>query len=153
MSFRHAIGTSTPAVEMTVERGRLRLFAQAIGETDPVYTNMQAAHAAGYPDLMVPPTYLFGVELDGPEPFAYIDDLGIDMRAVLHGQQEFSYLAPVYAGDVLRAQSTIVDAFEKKGGALNFLVRETEVTRSGEVVARLRTTVVVRELATAGEAR
>lgn len=153
MSFAHAVGLATPPVEMTVERGRLRLFAQSTGETDPVYTDVDAARRAGFPDLLVPPTYLFGVELEGPEPTGWLDALGVDLRALLHGGQEFTYLAPVFAGDVVQARSTLVDTYEKKGGALKFLVRETEVTRTGNVVARLRTTLVVRELAAAGEAR
>ena len=45
-------------------RGRLRFFAKAIGETDPVYTDDAAARDAGYPDLPAPPTFLFAAELD-----------------------------------------------------------------------------------------
>ena len=56
----HDLQTST----MTIERGRLRLFAKAIGETDPVYTDVEAAKAAGYPDLPAPPTFIFGIELE-----------------------------------------------------------------------------------------
>ncbi|GAA0612023.1 hypothetical protein GCM10009547_12570 [Sporichthya brevicatena] len=152
MSFAHAVGASTPPIAMTIERGRLRLFAHSIGETNPVYTDVDAARAAGYPDLLVPPTYLFGVELEGAEPTGWLDALGVDLRALLHGEQEFTYVAPVFAGELVQARSTLVDAYEKKGGALQFLVRETEVTRAGDVVARLRTTLVVRQIATAGSA-
>lgn len=152
MSFAHAVGRQTSPVESVIERGRLRLFARSIGETDPVYFDVTAAQAAGHRDLLVPPTFLFGLELEGPDPVAWIEDLGVDLRSILHGEQEFTYLAPVYAGDTLRAASTLVDTFEKKGGALKFLVRATEVTRDGTVVARLQTVLVVRELSPVGSA-
>ena len=153
MSFAHAVGRTTPPVETVIERGRLRLFAQSVGEQDPVYTDVDAARRAGFPDLLVPPTYLFGVELEGPEPTGWLDALGVDLRALLHGEQEFTYLSPVFAGDVVQARSNLVDTYEKKGGALKFLVRETEISRADELVARLRTTLVVRELAMTGQTR
>ncbi|HEY9265413.1 MAG TPA: MaoC family dehydratase N-terminal domain-containing protein, partial [Mycobacterium sp.] len=63
-----AIGTQLPAATMTVDRARLRFFAKAIGETDPVYTDVDAARAAGHPDLPVPPTFLFSIELEASDP-------------------------------------------------------------------------------------
>lgn len=53
---------------VTVERGRLALFARVTGQTDPVYTDVAAARAAGHPDLPVPPTFIFGLELEAPDP-------------------------------------------------------------------------------------
>ena len=58
------IGHQLPPSEMVLDRSRLRFFAKAIGETAPVYTDVQAAQAAGYADLPAPPTFLFGAELD-----------------------------------------------------------------------------------------
>ena len=68
MIDRSIVGTEEPARTFDVERGRLRFFAKAIGETDPVYTDVEAARAAGHPDLPVPPTFLFGLELDERGP-------------------------------------------------------------------------------------
>ncbi|MDO8773368.1 MAG: MaoC family dehydratase N-terminal domain-containing protein [Burkholderiaceae bacterium] len=56
----HHTGTSL----LPIERQRLRFFARAIGETDPVYTDVEAARAAGYADLPAPPTFLFSADLD-----------------------------------------------------------------------------------------
>ena len=142
-----SVGTSTPPVTVTVERGRLQLFAKATGQTDPVFTEVGTAHARGLPDLPVPPTFLFGLELTRPDPFEWITDLGIDMRTVLHGSQSFHYGTPVYAGDTLTARSTITDVYVRKGGALEFLERRTDVTRDGEPVAMLQQTLVVRNAA------
>lgn len=139
-----AVGTTTPPVTTTVERGRLRLFAKATGQTDPVYVDVDAARAAGHPDLPVPPTFLFGLELEQPDPFAWIRDLGIDMSTVLHGTQGFVYDALVHAGDELTVESTITGVQSKKGGALELIDRRSEVTRDGVPVAVLTQTIVVR---------
>jgi hypothetical protein len=139
-----AIGTELPPTTHVVERGRLRFFAEAIGETDAVYSDRDAASAAGHPDLPVPPTFLFGLPLDAPEPFRWIADLGIDMRLVLHGTQRFDYHRMAYAGDELVFAPRITDVYSKRGGALEFVVRSTQVTRAGEPIATLTETIVVR---------
>ena len=140
-----AVGRKLPAVTATVERGRLAFFAQAIGETDPVYSDLDAARAAGHPDLPVPPTFVFGLRLAGDDPFGWIADLGIDMRYVLHGTQRFDYHSVAHAGDVLTLSPEITDAYDKRGGALEFVVTNTAVTRAdGSAVANLVETLVVR---------
>ncbi|MEU8900126.1 MaoC family dehydratase N-terminal domain-containing protein [Nocardia sp. NPDC048505] len=139
------IGTVLPAITSTIEAGRLRFFAAAIGETDPVYTDLTAARAAGYADLPVPPTFLFALELDRPDAFAFLARAGVDLRYILHGEQRFTYHAPAVAGDVLIATPRLTDVYSKKGGALEFLVKETAVTRpDGAPVADLRSTIVIR---------
>jgi hypothetical protein len=138
------IGRELPAIHSTIERGRLRFFAEAIGERNPVYTDLDAARDAGYPDLPVPPTFLFGLKLDGDYPLGWIDDLGVDTRFVLHGTQRFDYERMAFAGDELVLQPRITSVFEKRGGALEFIVVSTDVTRGGEKVAVLSETIVVR---------
>jgi acyl dehydratase len=130
-------------VTVTVERGRLAFFAKATGQTDPVYSDLDAAKEAGHPDLPVPPTFFFSLELEAPDPFGYLTGLGVDMRRVLHGEQAFAYRTVVHAGDTLTLRPRIVDVFSKRGGALEFLVKRTEVTRGGEPVAEATTTIVV----------
>jgi acyl dehydratase len=139
-----AIGTTSPPLTVTVERGRLQLFAKATGQTSPEYVDPDAAAALGHPDLPVPPTFLFGLELDRPDPFGWLADLGVELGSVLHGTQSFSYDVPAYAGDQLTVQSTITDVYSKKNGALDFIERRTVVTRDGEPVATLTQTIVVR---------
>ena len=94
-------------------------------------------------DLPVPPTYLFGLELEQPEPFAWITDLGVDMSTVLHGTQSFSYDAMTYAGDTLTVRSSITGLQDKRNGAMQLLERSSVVTRGEEQVATLTQTVVV----------
>lgn len=148
---RSLIGREAPGQTLLVTRSRLLAFARATGQTDPVYTDVDAARQAGHRDLPVPPTFYFSIDLEAPDPFAFLTDLGIDLRAVLHGEQEFTYHRMAYAGDELATRSRITDVYEKKGGALQFLIRETTVTdQDGATVASLRGTTVIRQLPGAG---
>ncbi len=71
--------------------------------------------------------------------------MGIRPSRVLHGEQSFIYHRMAYAGDTLRFESRIADIYEKKGGALDFVVRETRVSRhDGEHIADLRSVLVHR---------
>ncbi|QQX85567.1 MaoC family dehydratase N-terminal domain-containing protein [Cupriavidus necator] len=129
--------TSAPA-------SQLRFFAKATGQTDPVYTDEAAARDAGHPGLPLPPTFLFSLELVNP-PTGWRDELGIKVERILHGEQSFTYHRMAYAGDTLHFKTTITDIYDKKGGALDFVVRETRVTnQNGEHVADLRGVLVQR---------
>lgn len=141
---RH-IGRTLDPITMDVERGRLAAFARAIGEKDPVYSDLDAAKDAGHRDLPVPPTFLFAIELEAADPFAWTNELGIDMRFVLHGEQRFDYHRVAYAGERLTASPRIDDIYSKSGGALDFIVKRTAVTdEAGQPVADLTTVIVVR---------
>ncbi|GAA2902680.1 hypothetical protein GCM10010517_68590 [Streptosporangium fragile] len=144
MRLQDALSVTFPPHDVVVERGRLRFFAKVTGQDDPVYVDVAAATRAGHRDLPVPPTFLFCLEMEQPgDPLAYMSDLGVDLRKVLHGEQRFDYHAMAYAGDTLTFSSRITDAYEKKGGKLTFLVRTTRVTRAGTPVADLSSTIVV----------
>ena len=140
------IGTIFPAVSTLIEKGRLKFFAKATGQTDPVYFDDAAAAAAGYPSLPVPPTYFFCAEMtDVPEPVGWLASIGVNLLHILHGEQRFDYHAMAFAGDTLTFESKIADIYERKGGALDFIVKETRVTNQrGEHVADLRSAIVQR---------
>ncbi|MEJ8845853.1 MaoC family dehydratase N-terminal domain-containing protein [Variovorax rhizosphaerae] len=145
MIDRSFIGHEMPPFSVPVEAGRLRFFAKATGQADPVYSDESAARAAGHPGLPVPPTFLFCLEMEGPNPAAIRDLLGLDYRRLLHGEQSFKYHAPAHAGDVLRFTQRIEDIYDKKGGALEFVVRRTLVdNQRGERVAEMRAVTVMR---------
>ena len=145
MIDRKHIGAELPGHTAEVERGRLRLFARAIGEADPVYTDEAAAARAGFPSLPAPPTFLFTLELEKPEPFEWLGLLGVELSRILHGEQSFAYHAPVLAGDRITFAPRIADIQSKKGGALELVVRETTATnQAGTRVATLRTVIAVR---------
>ena len=141
------VGTTRPGGTLLVTRSRLRLFAKATGQTDPVFVDLDAAKQAGHRDLPVPPTFYFGVDLEVPDSFAYLAEMGIDLSSVLHGEQEFTYHEMAYAGDELTSSSVVVDIFEKKGGALQFLVTDTPIVNAdGTTIVTMRSTLVVRQL-------
>ncbi|KQU89759.1 acyl dehydratase [Variovorax sp. Root318D1] len=145
MIDRRHIGHQLPPFQVEVEKGRLRFFAKATGQTDPVYVDEAAARDAGHPGLPVPPTFLFCLEMEAPNPAAIRELLGMDYRSLLHGEQGFSYHAMAYAGDTLTFRQRIEDIYDKKNGALEFVVRKTRVSNQrDELVAELRCVTVVR---------
>ena len=145
MIDRRYIGHTLPAFSVAVETGSLRFFAKATGQADPIYTDEAAARAAGHPGLPVPPTFLFCLEMESPNPAAIRELLGLDYQRLLHGEQGFTYHATAHAGDTLTFQQRIEDIYEKKGGALEFVMRKTRVTNQrDELVAELRCVTVMR---------
>ncbi len=145
MIDRRYIGHTLKPFSVPVEAGRLRFFAKATGQTDPVYTDTAAARDAGHRDLPVPPTFLFCLEMEGPNPAAIRELLGLDYRRLLHGEQQFNYHAMAHAGDVLSFEQRIDDIYDKKDGALEFVVRRTRVSNQhGALVAELRAVTVMR---------
>jgi acyl dehydratase len=142
------IGRTIPPHSADVEAGRLRLFAKATGETRAEYLDEHAARAAGHGGLPAPPTFVLCLDLETPDPFTWITDMGIDIARVLHGAERFRYFAPVYAGDRLTYSSRIADILQKKSSKKAFVVKETDVTNQhGVKVAEMRATIVVREIA------
>lgn len=139
------IGYTSPRFSTEVERGRLRFFAKAIGETDPIYLDEAAARRAGHPDLPVPQTFFFCLEMDRPAPYGWFEALGIELPKVLHGEQQFTYSRLAYAGDRLSFTSTVTDIYEKKGGLLEFVVQDNAITNQhAERVADFRRVLVIR---------
>lgn len=131
MIDRKFIGHTLPPFTVEVEAGRLRFFAKAIGQKEATD--------------VVPPTFLFCLEMESPDPAAMRNLLGIDYRKILHGEQGFVYHRLARAGDRLTFRQRIEDIYDKKGGALEFVVRRTGVSnQQGEPVADLRCVTVVR---------
>jgi acyl dehydratase len=143
------IGTVSEPRVVEVEKGFLKFFAKATGETDPVYFDEEAARTAGHPAIPMPPTYLFSLQMSHParrgDVFDKTGGLGVDMSKVLHGEQGFTYHRQIYAGDRITITTTTSDIYAKKGGALEFVVQDTRfVNDSGELCAEARQVTVVR---------
>lgn len=145
MIDRKYIGTKSEPLCVDVEPGQLKFFAKATGESNPIYTDLAAAQDAGHRALPAPLTFAFSLNIARPDPFSRFVELGIDLGKVLHGEQHFEYHAPIYAGDTLTLHESIVDIYDKKGGALQFLVTEvTANNQHGDLVVRMLITTVVR---------
>ncbi|MEG0859232.1 MAG: MaoC family dehydratase N-terminal domain-containing protein [Pseudomonas sp.] len=146
MADTSLIGRSLGVTTCEVEKGRLRFFAKAIGETDPVYTDETAARAAGYRSLPVPPSFLMCLEAEGRDTDHIVEDIfGFDLGRILHAEQGFDYHAMAYAGDVLTFATEVLDVYQKKGGALTFVVQQTRVSnQDGLHIADIRSSLVQR---------
>jgi acyl dehydratase len=139
------IGHRLPPSELALERGRLRQFAQAIGETDPVYLALESARAAGYPDLPMPPTFLVAAELESGANEQLLAQLGIPLSKLLHGEQGFTYHRLAFAGDVLTVRSHVEDIYARKQGRLEFVLKASSVVNQRqEPVAELRQLIICR---------
>jgi len=147
MISREHIGRHRRATRQ-VELGQLRFFLSAIGEKEAAF----AALAPGQ-RLQVPPTYLFCLEMiDDPDPLDWLTGMGVNLLHILHGQQRFDYHAPAWSGDTLEFDMCIEDIQEKKGGAMQFILKKTEVrNQHGALVATLSSTVIYRDPAHQGK--
>jgi acyl dehydratase len=139
------IGRTTPPMTFDIEKGRLKFFAKAIGETDPVYSDEAAAKAAGYKTIPAPPTFMFCLEMETNSLWDNIAAMGVPVGKILHGSQSFTYHAPIYAGDRITFETKVSDIYDKKGGALEFIVEDsTAKNQDGVLVGQLQRVIVVR---------
>ena len=139
------IGWRSKPARVEVEKGQLGLFAKAIGEDNSIYVDEEAAKAKGHPSLPAPPTFAFSLALLARSEPHYLDVLGVDIAQVLHGEQSFEYFRAIHAGDVIEISMEIADIYEKKGGALEFIVTHTDATNEhGELCVRQKSVIVVR---------
>ena len=139
------IGAVVSSHTQLVEAGRLRFFAKATGQADARYSDETAARDAGYPGLPVPPTFLFCLDMEAGGSGSVLKRLNIDLGRILHAEQGFTYHRMAYAGETLHFRTIVADIYDKKGGALEFVVRDTRVTnQDGEHVADLRSVIVQR---------
>ena len=142
---KKVIGHEFKPFSTTVEAGKVKLFCKAIGEEDPIYADEAAAKAAGYKAVPVPPTFLQAITNDDPEKGGLLRLLNVDIGLILHGEQHYEYLAPVHVGDKITCQQQVMDIYDKKGGALWFVVQEMEMKdQAGKLVAKGRGVTVVR---------
>jgi acyl dehydratase len=144
-------GRSFPATQpYEVSRVKIAEFADAIGDPSPVYRDRDAAVAAGYPDVIAPPTFPIVVTMAASGQAITDPGLGINYALVVHGEQRFSYARPLRAGDVVTAQSTI-ETIKTLGRNVVMTTRTEVRTVSGEQVCTAFSTLVERGTAGEGE--
>jgi acyl dehydratase len=124
MVHRSFVGLETAEMPIEVEKGRIRQFAAAISESNPIYFDDAAARAAGHPAILAPPTFGFTLSILHPQTFDF-RSMGLELERILHAEQRFEFRAPIYAGDVIRVRARITDTYEKKGGLLDFVCMTT----------------------------
>jgi acyl dehydratase len=141
---RDYVGRAFPASEpYEVTRVKIAEFANAIGDANPVYRDSAAARAAGHPDVIAPPTFAIVVSMAASGTAMADPDLRLNYAMVVHGEQRFSYLRPLTAGDVVTAQPTITEI--RDAGRNVMLTTSTEIrTVTGELVCTATSTLVER---------
>ncbi|MFJ4758337.1 MaoC family dehydratase N-terminal domain-containing protein [Streptomyces sp. NPDC088763] len=138
------VGRSYPPTEpYEVGREKIREFAVAVGDTNPVYTDQEAAKALGHPDVIAPPTFVFAITFAAAGQVVADPQLGLDYSRVVHGDQKFAYTRPVRAGDRLTVTSTI-EAVKTMAGNGILDVRGEVHDEAGEHVVTAWTKLVAR---------
>jgi acyl dehydratase len=99
--------TFEPSAPYEVSRVKIAEFADAIGEPSPLCRDRAAAQAAGYPDVIAPPTFAIVVSSAGSSKVVSDPGLGVNYAMIVHGEQSFAHARPLHAGDVVVAQTTI----------------------------------------------
>ena len=137
-------GRSYPASPpYLVGREKVREFARAVLATSPLNLDPEAARAAGYADVVAPPTFAVVVQEHTLAQLLADPDAGIDFARVVHGDQRFSFTRPIVAGDELTATLTVTSV--KSLGGHSMVTAETAVVGAdGEHVVTAISTLVVR---------
>ena len=138
-----AVGKTFPAVVYAVGREKIREYAHAVGETNPLHLDVEAARAAGHADLVAPP--MFAVVYSSPAviPALFDPEIGINFAMMVHGGQEFAWGPLVVAGDEISTATSVKSISERDG--MGFYVFESVSTnQNGEQVARGTWTNIVR---------
>jgi acyl dehydratase len=135
--------TFEPSEPYEVSRVKIAEFASAIGDASPLCRDRAAAQAAGYPDVVAPPT--FAIVITAADSARLIADpgLGVNYGMVVHGEQSFAYDRPLRAGDVVVAQTTIESIRQIR--SMTTMATTTEITTvDGEHVCTAHSTLVER---------
>lgn len=134
---RGFLGYALPPFTFTASQERVTRFARAIGIADES-------------PAVAPPTFMKAVEGEGNSSRRILEAMGVELSRVLHVEQHFDYLAPIRSGDVLRVDRAVTDLYDKRGGAMEFIVIESSVSRDdGTPVGRSRQVILVRNAAAA----
>ena len=137
-------GRVYPPVEpYLVGREKVREFARAVFATHPTHTDPEAARAAGYADVVAPPTFPIVVTAATLQQLLDDPDAGVDFTRVVHGDQRFAFSRPIVAGDKLTATMTITSV--KSIGGHSMVTAESAIAdATGAHVVTATSTLVVR---------
>jgi len=132
-----------PSGPYAVDAAMLSAFAAAVGSQDPVHTSAEAARAAGYRDVIAPPTFAVTIAQRCDAVFVQDPEAGIDYSRVVHGEQRFIHHRPITAGDSVIGTLT-VDSVREAGGHAMVTTRTELATEAGEALCTSTSTIVIR---------
>ena len=139
------VGKEYPTYQFEVEKGRIRAFAEAIGDENPLFVDTEHAQSTRMAGVIAPPTFATCFR-DGE--FTILMDLKVDLRKLLHGTQEYEFHLPIRPGDILTCAPSIsaVKSKETKKGRMDFLTTQVKITNArDELVCVAKSTVAIRE--------
>jgi acyl dehydratase len=138
-----AVGKTFPPIVYAVGREKIREYAEAVGETNPLHRDLAAARAAGYDDLVAPPMFAVVYGLPAVGPALFDPAVGINFAMLVHGAQEFEWGPLVVAGDEISTTVSVKEITERR--ELAFYVFESiSQNQRGEEVCRGTWTNIVR---------
>jgi len=140
---RKFIGKKYEPTEYEIGREKIKEYANAIGDNNPLYHKREAGKESKYGDNIAPPTFAV-VHAGAPVGKVLMDgELSLNLMMLVHGEQDFEFGEVVKPGDVITTDCEIGDIYEKKGK--DFLVVKTESkNQRGDMVVRATWTFVIR---------
>jgi acyl dehydratase len=137
------IGKTYDPFHYEVGREKIREYANAVGETNPVYFDRAAAQDAGFRDVVAPPMFAVVYSAGSVGPPIFDPEVGIDFMRMVHGGQEFVWSEPVCSGDTITTQTTFKD-FSEKDGRKFYVFESVSKNQDGQEVVRGTWTNIVR---------
>jgi acyl dehydratase len=138
-----AIGKEYPPSVYAVGREKVREYAVAVGESNPLHIDVEAARAAGYADVVAPPMFCVVYALPAMAPAILDPEVGMNFATMVHGGQEFEWGEPACSGDEITTTAKCLDISEKDGKG--FYIFETNaVNQNGDQVVKGTWTLIVR---------
>ncbi len=107
-----------PTVPYLVGREKVREFALAVFADAPQHTDLEAARAAGFADLVAPPTFAMVIQDHTLQQLLALEDSGIVLARTIHAEQRFAYSRPIVAGDELTGQLQVTGIRTLGGNAM-----------------------------------
>lgn len=138
-----AVGKTYEPFEYEVGREKIREYANAVGETNQVHFDREAAKAAGFRDVVAPPMFAVVYSAGSVGPPIFDEEVGMDFMRMVHGGQEFVWGEPVCAGDTITTTTTFKD-FSERDGKKFYVFESDSVNQDGQQVVRGTWTNIVR---------
>ena len=138
-----AIGKSYPPVTYQVGREKIREYAHALGITNPVHHDREAAVAAGFRDVVAPPMFCVVYSAPALGPAVVDPEVGINLATMVHGGQEFVWGEPVCSGDEITTEIEVTEIYER-GGKGFYVFESVSTNGDGDEVVRGTWTNIVR---------
>ncbi len=134
--------TYAPSV-YAVGREKIREYAYAVGESNPLHLDPEVARGSGYADVVAPPMFAVVYSGRAVAPALLDPEVGLDFAHMVHGGQEFRWGPLVVAGDEITTTVSVKDISER--GEMGFYVFETvSLNQRGETVCTGTWTNIVR---------